>query len=55
MIDYGKLDENLLGNTEKEFYNLEDQYKIFMSLCETIEKEMSRIQNIQDKEKTQML
>jgi hypothetical protein len=56
MIDYGKLDDNpLLGNIEKEFYNLEDQYKLFMSVCETIEKELGRIQNIQDREKTLIL
>ena len=56
MIDYGKLDENpLLDDLDKEYYNLEDQFKLFMSICETIERDMGKMQNIQDKEKIQKL
>jgi hypothetical protein len=53
MIDYGKLDESLIENTHKEFYQLEDQYKIFMSMCETIEKEANTVQDFVDSEKLQ--
>jgi len=56
MIEYGKVDDSpLLGDIEKEFYNLEDQYKLFMSTCETIEIEITRIKNIQEKEKSSFL
>ncbi len=52
MIDYGNPDDKpLLENIDKEFYSLEDRYKVFMSCCETIEKEIAKIKNIQDKEK----
>lgn len=56
MIDYGKLDENpLLEDLDKEFYNLEDQFKLFMSICETLDKEITKTPNIQDKEKIHKL
>ncbi len=56
MVDYSKPDDTpLLGDLDKEFYHLEDLYKLFISNCETIEKEISRFQNIQDKEKIQKL
>ncbi len=52
MIEYGKPDDTpLLGNIEKEFYSLNDQYKIFISLCETLERELVKIKNIQDPDK----
>lgn len=45
MIEDGKLDENLIDNMNRELYNLEDQYKLFMSICESIEKEAYEVQD----------
>jgi hypothetical protein len=56
MVDYSKPDDTpLLGDLDKEMYHFEDLYKLFISNCETIEKEIFRFQNIQDKEKIQKL
>jgi hypothetical protein len=35
----------------KEFYNLEDEYKFFLLTCEITEKEINSLENIQDKDK----
>jgi hypothetical protein len=56
MVDYSKPDDTpLLGDLDKEMYHFEDLYKLFLSNCETIEKEILKFQNIQDKEKIQKL
>jgi hypothetical protein len=56
MIEYGKPDNNrLLGDLDKEFNLLEDQYKQFMTSLQNLDIDLNRIYNIQDKDKSSML
>lgn len=56
MLEYEKIDLTpLIENLEKEYSILEDQYKIFLSITETIEKTTVKYQNLQDRDKIQNL
>jgi hypothetical protein len=54
MFDYEKMDVNpLIDDHEKELIGLDEQHKIFMSICETVGKTTIRFHNFQDKHKIQ--
>jgi len=53
MIDYGQQEEKLLDatNIESEVMKLDDNFKIFNSNCDLIEKEIKSFRDIYGKEK----